>query len=1352
MKIHLLCALIVAFGLTAMSTGGIAARGAVSQTIPPQFVLPEPNLPPNNHPDLPGAADRKGGPLPGSEPFRARPANLQNAAVAVGQPGLSFRYEHTFGVTEQAYPADTQHLNGPRGLFIDATNNIFVVEDRGSRVLKYNAAGSSLLILGTAGMCYTDNYVFCQPQDMVTDSGGNLWVADGNRVVEYSPTGVFSQTLPASNSWESGSDTTHFNDVESIALNAGRLFVADWNNHRVQVYTLASGTPVYSTTLGVTGVSGNNNTHFNHPADLALDGAGRLYVADNGNNRVQRCTFSATWTCNTLDSGLNQPFGISVDANSNTFISDAGNGRVRKCTASGTCSTLISGIDGWPTDVATDSSGNIYVAANAADVVRKYNSAGVALGIFKGIAYVPYVADQLKLDQPRGIAVATDGSLYIGEANGYRLVKLNSDGTRSWAVGTAGVWGDDANHLNNWGGGIAIDSAGRIVVADTGNNRLKLFNPDGSLYSIFGQYGQGQYQFNCPVGVAVNPTNGDVVVVDYCDQRVQVYTSKYVYKATLGITGARGSDNTHFNNPWGVAVDNSGRIYVADSDNHRVQRCTLSGSTGTCSTFAGVTGVQGSDFGHFSHPFAIALDVNGRVYVSDEWNNRVQVFDSTGAYLTTIGGNWGALNGEMRNPEGIAVDRAGNLYVTDQTNHRVQKYALGVPSWQQVNVNGFGDHNNSYVTTLAPFSSYLYAATANWSGSGSQLWRSANGITWSAVMTNGFGSTSNIGIDHLAVFHNQLYAGTGANSTTGGELWRSGDGLNWTRVVSQGFGDPSNGEVFQLAVLSDTLYASTWSYTSTHGAEIWRSTTGNTGDWTRVVSNGFGTADTEFIPDMEVFGKYLYAGTYNYHWTSQPYTYTGAAVWRTDGNTWTKVSTDGFGSSLNYFVNSLGVFNGSLYVGISHAGVSTEIWRCQICDGNDWVRVTTNIATSPSYGLISYDNWLYLIGCDWTAGIHVLRTANGIDWHPVSTPGFGSSNNGCIFLNNSVAAHNTHLFIGTNNDINGGQLWRKTVTADFNVDNPAIRPGSTVTFTNVSAGDYLTSTWNFGDGSITVVTPTTLLRAVALTPTVNHVYAAPGIYTVTLTVDDGIDTNTITRTSAIQVGYRAYLPTVLRSSGTTIALYDDFNDASFNGFYNPLKWQQTGTSYFLIRQLNGTLIITNTSTTPASQGSYLLLTQPPLRMLKQVQQFEARLKLDSHGIGTEAKVEMQIYSDNLNGHQWWTTCVMGALNGMGTPFIYCDVTTSLNGISTVEYSLYRDKVNGVPISLDTWYTARTQIDPDTGQIGYYLNNTLLGSWVPSDAAALKHAANLSPRIGGWNGNANVTATRYVDDVKITPAQ
>ncbi len=186
-------------------------------------------------------------------------------------------------------------------------------------------------------------------------------------------------------------------------------------------------------------------------------------------------------------------------------------------------------------------------------------------------------------------------------------------------------------------------------------------------------------------------------------------------------------------------MDGLGTIYVADQNNNRVQ--VFNSSRAYLRSIG--TGVCGEAFDQLCGPGSLAVDGGNRLYVSDSGNNRVQVFDSSGAYLTTIAGSWGSASGQLRSPAGVAVDTVGNLYVADWGNDRIQKFAPGTPGWSQMNLNGFGDRGVVGAEVLAPFGGQLYAAAYS---DVAQILRTTDGTTWSSMVTDGFGDPHNVRI------------------------------------------------------------------------------------------------------------------------------------------------------------------------------------------------------------------------------------------------------------------------------------------------------------------------------------------------------------------------------------------------------------------------------------------------------------------------------------------------------------------------------------------------------------------------------------------------------------------------------
>jgi hypothetical protein len=185
----------------------------------------------------------------------------------------------------------------------------------------------------------------------------------------------------------------------------------------------------------------------------------------------------------------------------------------------------------------------------------------------------------------------------------------------------------------------------------------------------WGTQGSGDGQMNKPYGVALDDS-GNVYVVNNFNDRVQKFSSSGVYLNKLGTSG---SEDGQFKSPYGVAVDDSGNIYVTDTLNCRVQKFNSSGD------YQAKWGTQGSGNGQFYNPWGIAVDNSGYVYVADTFNNRVQKFSSSGDYQAKWG-SYGSGDGQFDRPCGVAVDDPGNVYVTDAGNERVQKFATSTLS------------------------------------------------------------------------------------------------------------------------------------------------------------------------------------------------------------------------------------------------------------------------------------------------------------------------------------------------------------------------------------------------------------------------------------------------------------------------------------------------------------------------------------------------------------------------------------------------------------------------------------------------------------------------------------------------
>jgi sugar lactone lactonase YvrE len=287
---------------------------------------------------------------------------------------------------------------------------------------------------------------------------------------------------------------------------------------------------------------------------------------------------------------------------------------------------------------------------------------------------------------PNALAADAAGNLYVAEYNTVR--KIAPGGVVTTLAGAAGVIGSSdgagAGASFNQPGGIAVDSAGNVYVADTGNNTVRQITPAGvvtTLAGTAGVYGTvdgtgGGAAFAAPVGIAVAEPSGIVYVTEVGGNTVRAIAPGGVVTTLAGAGGAAGSSDgtgaaARFFQPQGLKIDAAGNLIVADSGNSTIRQVT---PAGVVTTLAGIAGVTGSADGAlnaatFSAPLDVAIDGAGDIYVADNNNELVRKISAGGAVSTVAGTagqdvfNAGLLPGGLQNPTSLALVGT-TLYLT----------------------------------------------------------------------------------------------------------------------------------------------------------------------------------------------------------------------------------------------------------------------------------------------------------------------------------------------------------------------------------------------------------------------------------------------------------------------------------------------------------------------------------------------------------------------------------------------------------------------------------------------------------------------------------------------------------------
>jgi trimeric autotransporter adhesin len=423
-------------------------------------------------------------------------------------------------------------------------------------------------------------------------------------------------------------------------------------------------------------------TLLNNPSGVAVDASGNFFFTDR--SRVHMVTTSTGVITTVAGNGtsgyigdgglavlarLNSPTGVCVDGSGNIYIADALNNRIRLVTRStGIINTVAGGGmnrgigDGglaasasvsFPRAVTVDASGNIYITDTYNHRIRMVTkSTGiittVAGGGIRGYRGDNGQATSATLFVPSGVAVDASGNVYIADNYCIRMVtKSTGIITTVAGNGTRGYSGDGglatAAKLD-WTESVTVDASGNVYIADTYNHRIRMVTKSTGIITTVA--GDGARGYNDDGGQATS--------------------------ASLNI-------------PSGVAVDTSGNVYIADTDNNRIRMVTK--STGIITTVAGVSiSTYRGDGGQaitckLYAPRGIAFDASGDLYIADSLSNSIRMVTKRTGIITTVAGNgtkgYKADGGQARSsttyfPNDVAVDASGNVYIADTYNRRIR--------------------------------------------------------------------------------------------------------------------------------------------------------------------------------------------------------------------------------------------------------------------------------------------------------------------------------------------------------------------------------------------------------------------------------------------------------------------------------------------------------------------------------------------------------------------------------------------------------------------------------------------------------------------------------------------------------
>lgn len=521
----------------------------------------------------------------------------------------------------------------PTGVAISRSGNLFVTDSRDYTVRKVTPTGSVTTFAGMPGQSVhadgTGNSArFRTPRGIVVDADDNIFVADygSNTIRKITPTAVVT-TFVGSPGVEGNADGTstqaRFSGPMGLSVGpSGSLLVVDFLNHTIRKITSAG---VVSTLAGSIGQAGWEDgvgaaARFSAPQGVTMDTAGNAYVGDSGNNAIRKITPMAVVT--TLaglgtrfgssdgaagDATFRAPRGVAIDRAGNVYVGDSSNGTVRKISPAGVVTTIAGmpgesgsadGIGpaarfGYINAIAVHTDGSLYVADGGNCTIRKIAPGGVVttLAGTTGVAgSIDGTGTAAQFSWPTSLAVDAAGNVYVADGNNHMIRKITPEGIVTTHAGSPKAFGYDdgtgAAATFALPTGIASKSDGTLYVAALGT--IRKITPAGVVSTIagssagatgFADGASAAARFGVAFGIAVLE-DGTVFVSDTYNNTIRKISTSGVVSTIGGVGGRWGSrvgpgSETRFANPYSMAVDSTGTLYIADTNNHGIVKGVL---------------------------------------------------------------------------------------------------------------------------------------------------------------------------------------------------------------------------------------------------------------------------------------------------------------------------------------------------------------------------------------------------------------------------------------------------------------------------------------------------------------------------------------------------------------------------------------------------------------------------------------------------------------------------------------------------------------------------------------------------------------------------------------------------------